>query len=135
MGATTFGTAVAIFVNTWLVGLTAFGIAATGIFLHILGAVDSTIGSSVLLSIVCVCYPTLEEMPTKPITGCHIDRLSYTAKHQRLAYKAVSLPQIVTRLLLCTLVSCLDRSMDSHHYHRLMESVGTTTVQEQRCQG
>ncbi|KAK5088624.1 hypothetical protein LTR05_002844 [Lithohypha guttulata] len=59
MGATTFGTAVAIFVNTWLVGLIAFGIAATGIFLHILGAVDSTIGSSVLLSIVCAATSTV----------------------------------------------------------------------------
>lgn len=54
MATTSFGTAVAIFVNFWLVALTAFGVAATAIFLHILGAVNSAIGASVTISLLCV---------------------------------------------------------------------------------
>lgn len=54
MAPTTFSTAVLLFINLWLIALTAFGTAASAIFLYILGAVDHNIGASVTVSIVCV---------------------------------------------------------------------------------
>lgn len=134
MATASFSTSVLIFVTLWLYGLTAFGIIVCAVFLHILGAVDGTIGSSVAVSIISVTR--VYQLPGKGLTHA-LGRLHFRSsrppKRERLSPPTTPLAQVLAFLDLRTAAPCLNCLLDCDNHDRSGGGSSTTTVQKWGC--
>ena len=97
MASLGFGVAVLIFVNLWLITLTAFGITTSAIFLYILNASTGVVGASTTVSLICVCIPLGLQTSAYLLLVATDFRLPDPKEYQCCPYQASEMAWIVVK--------------------------------------